>query len=90
MSSSRGYIGQHHDQSGAAVNSGQKNIRGTAGDIGMPSGGELNNGAAPGAPADSMINRTHYDPSREAGEPHDPAATAREHAARNERHERRR
>lgn len=33
-------IGQHRDQSGGAPNSGQKNIRGTAGDVGNMSGGE--------------------------------------------------
>jgi hypothetical protein len=33
-------------------------VRGTAGDLGQPSGGELNNGPAPAAAPDSMINRT--------------------------------
>jgi hypothetical protein len=68
MSESRIGIGQHRAGNVGAGNNGQRNVRGTAGDVGQPSGGELNNGPAPAAAPDSMINRTHYDPSREAGE----------------------
>jgi hypothetical protein len=68
VSENRLGIGQHRVGNVGAENNGQKNIRGTAGDVGQPSGGELNNGPVPAAAPDAMINRSHYDPSREAGE----------------------
>lgn len=68
MSESKRGIGQHRSGLGGGANTGQKSIRGTAGDVGQPSGGELNNGPAPAAAPDSMINRTHYGPSREGSE----------------------
>jgi hypothetical protein len=52
-------IGQHRGDGTGAPNSGQRDIRGTTGDVGQPSGGELNNGPAPAAAPDSMINTTH-------------------------------
>ena len=55
---SKGFIGQHHDQSGPAVNNGQKNIRGTASDVGNMSGGERNNGPVPASRPGSDISTT--------------------------------
>jgi hypothetical protein len=49
-------IGQHGAGNVGAGNNGQRQVRGTAGDVGQPSGGELNNGPAPAAAPDSMIN----------------------------------
>lgn len=51
-------IGQHRDQSGGAPNSGQKNIRGTAGDVGNMSGGRKNNGPVPASRPGSDISTT--------------------------------
>jgi hypothetical protein len=42
-------IGQHRSSPGPAVNSGQRNVRGTAGDVGMEGGGERQNGPVPGS-----------------------------------------
>jgi hypothetical protein len=50
------FIGQHHDQSGAAVNSGQKNVRGTKGDVGHEGGGERQNGPVPAGRPDGDIS----------------------------------
>jgi hypothetical protein len=52
------FIGQHHDQSGAAPNSGQKNIRGTQGDVGHEGGGERQNGPVPAGRPDADISTT--------------------------------
>jgi hypothetical protein len=56
MGSNKLGIGQHRDSGGSAPNSGQKNIRGTTGDVGQPSGGELNNGPAPASAPGSDIS----------------------------------
>lgn len=57
MSESRTGIGQHRVIGrDAAVNNGQRNIAGTPGDVGQPSGGEKNNGAVPASRRDSDIS----------------------------------
>ena len=43
MSESKQELGQHRGDGQPAGNNGQRNIRGTAGDVGQPSGGEKNN-----------------------------------------------
>ena len=52
-------IGQHRGDGQPATNNGQRNIRGTRGDVGNMSGGEKNNGPVPAAAPDAMINTTH-------------------------------
>jgi hypothetical protein len=58
MSESRMGIGQHRSGDAGATNNGQKQIRGTAGDVGQIGGGEQNQGVVPGSEADSMVNTT--------------------------------
>jgi hypothetical protein len=55
MSESKLGIGQHRS-SGAASNNGQRQIRGTAGDVGNVSGGEKNNGPVPASRPDADIS----------------------------------
>jgi hypothetical protein len=59
MSESKMGVGQHRSGAVGAQNTGQKSIRGTAGDVGMEGGGERQNGPVPGSVADSMIDMTH-------------------------------
>jgi hypothetical protein len=56
MSSSKIGIGQHRVGTVGGGNTGQRNVRGTAGDVGQPSGGELNNGPAPASAPGSDIS----------------------------------
>jgi hypothetical protein len=49
MSENRMGIGQHRTGSVGAGNTGQREVRGTAGDVGMESGGERQNGPVPGS-----------------------------------------
>jgi hypothetical protein len=56
MSENRQGLGQHRGDGQPAVNNGQKNIRGTAGDVGQPSGGEKNNGPVPASRPDADIS----------------------------------
>jgi hypothetical protein len=49
-------IGQHRVGSVGGGNTGQKNVRGTAGDVGQPSGGEKNNGPAPASAPNADIS----------------------------------
>jgi hypothetical protein len=59
MSESRIGIGQHRVIGrDAAVNNGQKNLAGTPGDVGQPSGGERNNGPVPASRPDADISTT--------------------------------
>jgi hypothetical protein len=52
-------IGQHFVRGRAsAPNNGQRTKLDPGVNVGQPSGGELNNGPAPAAPADSMVNTT--------------------------------
>lgn len=60
MSENKMVIGQHRAGNVGAGNNGQRQVRGTADDVGMHhSGGEIQNGPVPGSEADSMINMTH-------------------------------
>ena len=56
MSENKMGVGQHRSSPGMAENSGQREVRGTAGDVGMESGGERQNGPVPGSKADSMTH----------------------------------
>jgi hypothetical protein len=56
MAKNRMGIGQHRAGNVGAGNNGQRNVRGTAGDVGQPSGGELNNGPAPASRPDADID----------------------------------
>jgi hypothetical protein len=56
MSESTIGIGQHRGDGQPAVNNGQKNIRGTAGDVGQPSGGEKNNGPVAASRPDADVS----------------------------------
>jgi hypothetical protein len=62
MSSSKMGIGQHRVGSVGGGNTGQKNIRGTAADVGQPSGGEKNNGPVPASRPDSDISTPRGQP----------------------------
>ena len=57
MSASRENDGQHRSF-GPATNNGQRNVRGSAGDVGQPGGGEQNQGVVPAGRADSDISTT--------------------------------
>jgi len=63
-------LGQHRGDGQPAINSGQRTRRDPAADVGQGSGGEEHSQdhGVPGSDADSLINRTHYDPPRTAGE----------------------
>jgi hypothetical protein len=56
MSENKQGIGQHRGDGQPAGNNGQKNIRGTAGDVGQPSGGEKNNRPVPASRPDADIS----------------------------------
>jgi hypothetical protein len=59
MSESKQGLGQHRGDGQPASNNGQRNIRGTAGDVGQPSGGEKNNGPVPASrPGADIITTT--------------------------------
>jgi len=71
MESNKSGIGQHRVIGrDAATNNGQRNVAGTPGDVGQPSGGERNNGPVPaGKPSgdistQSMVERGRNDPAR--------------------------
>jgi hypothetical protein len=49
-------IGQHRVGDVGGGNTGQKNVRGTAADVGMESGGERQNGPVPASAPDSDIS----------------------------------
>jgi hypothetical protein len=49
-------IGQHRGDGQPALNTGQKNILGTRGDVGNMSAGENNNGAVPASRPDADIS----------------------------------
>ena len=56
MDRSKMGIGQQRGDGTGAPNSGQRNIRGTAGDVGQESGGERQNGPVPASRPDSDIS----------------------------------
>jgi hypothetical protein len=56
MAESKQGLGQHRSDGSGALNSGQRNIRGTAGDVGQPSGGEKNNRPVPASRRDADIS----------------------------------
>ena len=56
MSENRQGIGQHRGDGQPAINNGQRNIRGTRGDVGNMSGGEKNNGLVPASRPDADIS----------------------------------
>ncbi len=71
MESNKSGIGQHRVIGrDAATNNGQRNVAGTPGDVGQPSGGEKNNGPVPASRRDADIStqtnveRGRNDPAR--------------------------
>jgi hypothetical protein len=56
MSESKQGLGQHRGDGQPAGNNGQRNIRGTAGDVGNMSGGEKNNRPVPASRPDADIS----------------------------------
>jgi hypothetical protein len=58
MSENRLGIGQHRTGSVGTGNNGQRQVRGTAGDVGMEGGGERQNGPVPGSVDADLINTT--------------------------------
>jgi len=70
MASYKPGIGQHRDSGASAPNSGQRNVRGTAGEVGNMSGGEQNNKplrscAMSTTRDDPIVRRTCVRPKRE-------------------------